>query len=67
MKLTSKTNILTFVLYCLFCFHAQAASGPLAKGFGADDWLDKIYVVFAVISLVIITTAILVFLILRKK
>ena len=67
MKLTFKTKILAFVLYCLSCFHAQAASGPLANGFGGDDWLDKIYVVFTVIGLVIITTAVLVFFILRKK
>ena len=67
MKLTFRTKILAFVLYCLSCFNAQAASGPLAKGFGGADWLDKIYVVFTVIGLVIITTAILVYLILRKK
>ena len=67
MKLDFRTQILAFILYCLSCFYVQAASGPLAKGFGADDWLDKIYVVFSVIGLVIITTAILVFLILRKK
>jgi len=48
-------------------FVAHAASGPLAKGFGANDWLDKIHVVISVFGLVVATTLILVFLILRKK
>ena len=46
---------------------ANAASGPLAKGFGADDWLDKIYVVLTVFGIVVFTTATLIFFILRKK
>jgi len=46
---------------------ALAASGPLAKGFGADDWLDKIYVVLTVFGIVAFTTATLIFFILRKK
>lgn len=46
---------------------SNAASGPIAKDFGADDWLDKIHVVFSVVGIVAITTIILIILILRKK
>jgi len=46
---------------------AYAASGPLAKDFGADDWLDKMYVVYSVVGLVVAITLVLVFLILRRK
>ena len=59
-------NIINFMVF-FFVSKAHAASGPLAKGFGADDWIDKIHVVLTVLGIVICTTAILVFLILRKK
>ena len=45
----------------------NAATGPLAKNFGADDWLDKIHVIFSVFAVVAVTTLILVVLILRKR
>ena len=45
----------------------DAATGPLAKNFGADDWLDKIHVIFSVFAVVAVTTLILVLLILRKR
>tara|TARA_A100001037_G_C14978963_1_gene557169 strand:- start:130 stop:333 length:204 start_codon:yes stop_codon:yes gene_type:complete len=45
----------------------NAATGPLAKDFGADDWLDKIHVIFSVFAVVAVTTLILVVLILRKR
>ena len=51
----------------LFVNKVFAASGPIAKGFGADDWLDKIHVVLTVLGLVVFTTLTLVYLILRKK
>ena len=62
-------NMFIFVSF-IFLFkvsQALAASGPLAKGFGADDWLDKIYVVITVFGIVVFTTATLIFFILRKK
>ena len=58
--------ILNFIVL-FFVSKAHAASGPLAKGFGADDWIDKIHVVLTVLGIVICMTAILVFFILRKK
>ncbi len=59
-------TILNFIVL-VFLSKAHAASGPLAKGFGADDWIDKIHVVLTVLGIVICMTAILVFFILRKK
>ena len=62
-------NLLTFTNFMILFFasKAHAASGPLAEGFGADDWTEKIYVVLTVLGIVLCTTAILVFFILRKK
>lgn len=51
----------------IFSAELFAAGGPLAQGFDGDDWMEKIHVVLTVIGLVITTTALLVFLILRKK
>lgn len=62
-------NLFVLIIF-FFLFevsNAFAASGPLAKGFGADDWLDKVHVVLAVLGCVLLTTTILVFLILHKK
>ena len=62
-------NLLTILNFIVLFFvsKAHAASGPLAKGFGADDWIDKIHVVLTVLGIVICMTTILVFFILRKK
>lgn len=62
-------NLLTILNFIVLFFlsKAHAASGPLAKGFGADDWIDKIHVVLTVLGIVICMTFILVFFILRKK
>ena len=62
-------NLLTILNFIVLFFlsKAHAASGPIAKGFGADDWIDKIHVVLTVVGIVICTTAVLVFFILRKK
>ena len=62
-------NLLTFFYFIIVFFTSKthAASRPLAKGFGADDWIDKIHVVLTVVGIVICTTAVLVFFILRKK
>ena len=46
---------------------AIASSGPLAEGFGAEAWLDKIHVVLGVIALVVFMTAALIYLILRRR
>jgi hypothetical protein len=61
-------TLITF-LTLIFCLPdiGNAATGPLAKNFGADDWLDKIHVVFSVFGLVTVTTVILILLILRKR
>jgi hypothetical protein len=62
------STIRLFILSTVFlATQSLAAAGPTAKGFGADDWLDKLYVVFTVIGLVAIITTILVILILRKN
>lgn len=45
----------------------NAAGGPVAKDFGADDWLNKIHVVFSVFGIVAVATIVLIILILRKK
>ena len=62
-------NLLTILNFIVLFYvsKAHAASGPLAKGFGADDWIEKIHVVLTVLGIVICMTAILVFFILRKK
>jgi len=61
--------MLNFYLFSFFVFttEAFAASGPIAKGFGADDWMDKLHVVLTVVGLVAVITITLVTLILRKK
>ena len=61
-------TLITF-LTLIFCLPdiGNAATGPLAKNFGADDWLDKIHVVFWIFALVAVTTVILILLILRKR
>ena len=48
-------------------YPAFAASGPLAEGFGRDDWLGKLHVVGAVVGLVLLVTAILITLIIRSE
>ena len=61
--------ILSFYLlsFCIVTTEVFAASGPIAKGFGADDWMDKLHVVLTVVGLVAVITITLVTLILRKK
>ena len=46
---------------------SQAASGPLAEGFGRESWLGKIHVVAVVVSLVLLASGILIFAILRTE
>ena len=62
-------SILNLYLLSFFIFTTEvfAASGPIAKGFGADDWMDKLHVVLTVVGLVAVITITLVTLILRKK
>ena len=64
-----RVGTLVTLLVLIFCLPdiGNAATGPLAKNFGADDWLDKIHVVFSVFGLVTVTTVILILLILRKR
>lgn len=57
---------LLFATY-LFTGEAMAAGGPIAKGFGADDWMDKLHVLLTVVGLVVFVTIALVYAILRKK
>ncbi|MDC3286502.1 hypothetical protein OAV67_02475 [Alphaproteobacteria bacterium] len=61
--------MLNFYLLSFFMIttEALAAGGPIAKGFGADDWMDKLHVVLTVVGLVAVITITLVTLILRKK
>jgi len=65
------TRWLTVGLQCLFfgLFSTDllAAGGPLAQGFDGDDWMEKIHVVLTVVGLVLTTTLVLIFFILRKK
>lgn len=69
MKFLIKTSIYFFIIILNFYLisYTFAASGPIAQDFGADDWLDKLHIIYSIIFLVVITTFILVFLILRKK
>ena len=46
---------------------AQAASGPLAEGFGREAWLGKIHVVAVIVALVLLASGILIFAILRTE
>ena len=46
---------------------AQAASGPLAEGFGRESWLGKIHVVAVVVCLVLLASGILIFAIHRTE
>ena len=53
---------------CLIVYGvAIASSGPLAEGFGAQAWLDKMHVVLCVIALVVFMTAALIYIILKRK
>lgn len=63
-----RVGTLVTLLVLIFCLPdiGNAATGPLAKNFGADDWLDKIHVVLSVFALVAVTTVILIVLILKK-
>ena len=61
-----KLIIFIFNLNIVFYKGAIASSGPLADGFGAQAWLDKIHVVLGVIALVTLITVFLIYLILRK-
>ena len=60
-----KGSILLFAL--LLPALAQAASGPLAEGFGRESWLGKIHVVAVVVALVLLASGILIFAILRTE
>ena len=64
-----RVGTLAALLVLIFCLPdiGNAATGPLAKNFGADDWLDKIHVIFSVFAVVAVTTLILIVLILRKR
>ena len=57
----------TLLLALLVPTLAQAASGPLAEGFGRDSWLGKIHVVAVVVALVLLASGVLVFAILRTE
>tara|TARA_B100000287_G_C20330897_1_gene661731 strand:+ start:141 stop:335 length:195 start_codon:yes stop_codon:yes gene_type:complete len=56
-----------FILFLYLNGVAIASSGPLAEGFGAEAWLDKIHVVLSVIALVVFMTISLIYLILKQK
>ena len=60
---TSAMLLLALLLPAL----AQAASGPLAEGFGRESWLGKIHVVAVVVALVLLASGILIFAILRTE
>ena len=60
---TSAMLVLALLLPAL----AQAASGPLAEGFGRESWLGKIHVVAVVVALVLLASGILIFAILRTE
>ena len=64
-----RIGTLAALLVLIFCLPdiGNAAAGPLAKNFGADDWLDKIHIVFSVFVVVAVTTLILIVLILKKR
>jgi hypothetical protein len=51
----------------VYASEAIAASGPIAKDFSAESWMDKIHVVLIVVGLVIFTTTVLVYAIIRKQ
>ena len=57
-----RVGTFTALLVLIFCLPdiGNAAAGPLAKNFGADDWLDKIHVIFSVFAVVAVTTLILI-------
>ena len=61
-----KFIIFIFNLNIVLYEGAMASSGPLADGFGAQAWLDKIHIVLGVIALVTLMTVFLIYLILRK-
>ena len=66
--LQMQSTIRIFILsFFVFATQAFSAGGPIAKGFGADDWLDKLHVVLTVVGLVAIITTTLLVLILRKN
>jgi hypothetical protein len=54
-------------LFFLCPSYVYAASGPLAEGFGAQAWLDKLHVVFGVVGVVVILTLTIIFAILKKN
>ena len=66
MKCVGTLVALVVLIFCLPDI-GDAATGPLAKNFGADDWLDKIHIVFSVFVVVAVTTLILIVLILKKR
>jgi len=57
------TRFPILVVFNLFIINlplaANAAGGPVAKNFGAQDWLDKIHIVLSVVGIVAVTTAVL--------
>ena len=59
--------IFQFAVYLNLYSVAMASSGPLADGFGAEAWLDKIHVVLCVVALVFFMTAALIYIILKRK
>jgi hypothetical protein len=62
-----KLFIFQFGVCLSFYGVAIASSGPLAEGFGAQAWLDKMHVVLSVIALVVFMTAALIYIILKRK
>ena len=62
-----KLFIFQFGVCLIFYGVAIASSGPLAEGFGAQAWLDKMHVVLSVIALVVFMTAALIYIILKRK
>ena len=62
-----KLFIFQFGLCVILNGVAIASSGPLAEGFGAEAWLDKIHVVLGVIALVVLMAAALIYLILKRR
>ena len=57
----------TLLLALLVPTLAQAASGPLAEGFGRESWLGTTHVVAVVVALVLLASGVLVFAILRTE
>ena len=61
-----KKLIILIFNFIIVLYEGAIAIRPLAEGFGAQAWLDKIHVVLGVIALVTLITVFLIYLILRK-